>query len=53
MYRVYTLVGSYRYYWCGSHWSQWSFSAKTLTLAQATELAKAERAQFEKIEKTA
>ena len=47
MYRVYCLIGSYRYYWAGSHWVQWSWAAKPLPLAKALEVSIAQDAEYE------
>lgn len=47
MFRVFCLIGSYRYYWCGSHWSMWGWAAKPLPLEQAKMVADAEQADFE------
>jgi hypothetical protein len=47
MFRVFCLIGSYRYYWCGSHWTMWPWAAKPLPLKQVQQVAKAEQADFE------
>ncbi len=49
MYRVYRLFGGHRYYWCKAHfWTEWSWAAKPLPLAQAQQVAQAEYAEMER-----
>jgi len=44
MYRVYCLIGAFRYYWTGAFWSQWSWAAKPLPRVEAEQFAEAAKA---------
>ena len=49
MYRVYCLIGPYRYYWSRAHiWTMWSWAAEPLSLVQAAHVAQRENAQVER-----
>lgn len=38
-YRVFVLMDGYRYWFCGGHWSQWSWAGKLLTEQEARAVA--------------
>jgi len=50
MFRIYCMIGRYRYYRTESGiWSMWSWAAQPLELEVAARLAKSEQAHFEEI----
>jgi hypothetical protein len=47
MFRVFTMLAGYKYYWSGSHWTMWGHAARLLGADDALSIAMAENADVE------